>query len=78
MTTDIQALLGEQAEDLLTHRCQGIAATELTLPGPNYIDETFATTDRSIPVIRSFQQLLAAGRLGGHRLFIHPAGGSGN
>ncbi|MDO3386630.1 class I fructose-bisphosphate aldolase [Gilvimarinus sp. SDUM040013] len=62
---DIQALLGEQAESLLTHKCQGIPTETLTLPGPDYIRDSFAATDRSIPVMRSFQQLLDAGRLGG-------------
>ena len=34
MATDIEALLGDEAESLLTHTCKGVTADELTLPGP--------------------------------------------
>ncbi len=44
MTTDIAALLGDEAETLLNHECKGITADELTLPGPDYIDRVFLST----------------------------------
>ena len=53
MATDIEALLGDEAESLLTHTCKGITADELTLPGPDYIDRVFLATDRPIPVVRN-------------------------
>lgn len=61
-TTD---LLGEEAEFLLEHRCQTIAAESLTRPSPDYIDQAFAQSDRPAQVVRNFQNILNTGRLGG-------------
>jgi fructose-bisphosphate aldolase, class I len=63
--TDIIKLLGDDAEDLLSHRCKTISAEALTLPNPDYVGQTFADTDRSTAVLRNFQSLLNHGRLGG-------------
>ncbi len=65
MATDIEALLGTEAESLLTHSCKGVTADELNLPGPDYIDRVFLGTDRPIPVVRSLATLYQHGRLGG-------------
>ncbi len=62
---DITKLLGEESNSLLTHRCEKIPQTQLTLPGPDYVSQTFSQTDRPIPVLRAYQQLLNHGRLGG-------------
>ncbi len=58
-------LLGSEADSLLGYKCTGIDQSLLTLPGPNYVDDVFTSTDRPLPVIRSMQQILDAGRLGG-------------
>ncbi|HNO76853.1 MAG TPA: class I fructose-bisphosphate aldolase [Phycisphaerae bacterium] len=58
-------LLGSEADSLLGYKCTGIDQSLLTLPGPNYVDDVFSWTDRPLPVIRSMQQILDAGRLGG-------------
>ncbi|MDO3382140.1 class I fructose-bisphosphate aldolase [Gilvimarinus algae] len=63
--TDVHAILGEQAEDLLTHRCKGFPKESLITPGPDYIDRIFSASDRPIQVLRSYQQMLDAGRLAG-------------
>jgi len=65
MATDIAALLGDQADDLLTHQCKGITADELTLPGPDVVERVFLHSDRPIPVIRNLATLYGHGRLGG-------------
>ena len=65
MGTDIQALLGEDAEALLTHTCKGVTADELTLPGPDVADRVMRDSDRPIPVVRNLAGLYANGRLGG-------------
>ncbi len=65
MATNIEALLGKDAESLLTHSCKGVTADELNLPGPDYIDRVFLDTDRPIPVVRSLATLYQHGRLGG-------------
>ncbi len=65
MATNIEALLGAEAESLLTHTCKGVTADELNLPGPDYIDRVFLETDRPIPVVRNLATLYQHGRLGG-------------
>ena len=65
MATDIAALLGNEAESLLSHSCKGITADELQLPGPDFIDRVVLGTDRPIPVVRNLATLYGTGRLGG-------------
>ncbi|HXQ76410.1 MAG TPA: class I fructose-bisphosphate aldolase [Acidimicrobiales bacterium] len=65
MATDIEALLGDDAQDLLSYQCKGITADELTLPGPDYIDRVLLASDRPIPVVRNLAGLFAHGRTGG-------------
>jgi len=65
MTTDIQGLLGAEAEGLLSHVCKGIPRDSLHLPGPDFVDRVVALSDRSPSVMRSLQQLFDQGRLGG-------------
>jgi class I fructose-bisphosphate aldolase len=62
---DIQALLGDDAEDLLGHESTGIAAADLHLPGPDFIDDVFSLSDRSPQVLRSLQSVFDHGRLSG-------------
>jgi class I fructose-bisphosphate aldolase len=61
----IQDVLGDQAEYLLGHRSETIPGDLLHLPGPNYIDEVMADTDRSPTVLRNMQTMFDHGRLGG-------------
>ena len=58
-------LLGDEAESLLTHVCQGIPKEMIHLPGPDYVDRLLAPTDRSPAVLRNMQTMLNHGRLGG-------------
>jgi class I fructose-bisphosphate aldolase len=62
---DIQSLLGDDAEALLTHESKTIARDELTTPGPDYIERVLVGSDRSPQVLRSLQSLFDHGRLGG-------------
>ena len=62
---DIQSLLGEEAESLLTHTCQGVPKSTITLPGPDFLDRTMVQTDRSPAVLRNLATLYGTGRLGG-------------
>jgi len=62
---DIQSLLGDEAESLLTHESKGIPRDDLQLPGPDYIERVFSTMDRSPQVQRSLQSLYDHGRLAG-------------
>jgi class I fructose-bisphosphate aldolase len=62
---DLQTILGAEADSLLNHECKGVGRDELVLPGPGFIDEVFAFTDRPAPVLRNLAQLFGAGRLAG-------------
>lgn len=63
--TSIDEYLGDDAESLLGFSDPKISKDRLHLPGPDWIDRVFASSDRSIPVLRSLQQLYDHGRLGG-------------
>jgi class I fructose-bisphosphate aldolase len=63
--TDIAALLGADADKLLSHVCKGIPKESLHLPGPDFVDRVVAQTDRPGPVLRSLQQMFGHGRLAG-------------
>jgi class I fructose-bisphosphate aldolase len=65
MTANIQSLLGDEAESLLTHEAKGIPKDDLVLPGPDYVDRVVAQTDRSPRVLRNLQSLFDHGRLAG-------------
>ena len=62
---DIIKLLGEEADYLLDHRCSGIPAEGLQLPGPDYVDRVVAGKDLKPGVLRSLTALIDQGRLGG-------------
>ncbi|WP_419930371.1 class I fructose-bisphosphate aldolase [Candidatus Poriferisocius sp.] len=62
---DIQALLGDEAESLLSHESKTIPREDLSLPGPDFVDRVLASTDRSPQVLRNLQSLFDHGRLGG-------------
>ena len=63
--TDIVALLGSEAEDLLQHACTGIRRELLHLPAGDYVDRVVALSDRPVGVLRNLQQLIGHGRLAG-------------
>ena len=62
---DIVELLGDEAESLLSHRCETIDRSRLHLPGPDFVDRVVALSDRPTPVLRALQSLFESGRLGG-------------
>ena len=62
---DLHALLGDDADSLLSHTSKGIAKEDLHLPGPDFLDRCMASTDRSPVVLRNLASLYQHGRLGG-------------
>lgn len=62
---EIIELLGDKAEYLLNHACTTIDQRMIHLPSPNHIEEIWVNSNRSNQVLRSLQQLLGHGRLGG-------------
>lgn len=65
MTSKVQELLGAEAEMLLSHTCKTISKDMLHLPGANFVDRSFALTNRNPQVLRNLQALYDHGRLGG-------------
>jgi class I fructose-bisphosphate aldolase len=61
----IEDALGSDAKALLDYKCKGITKETLNLPGPDFVDRIWSPSDRSVPVLRSLQQLLGHGRLAG-------------
>ncbi len=61
----IEELLGDNARTLLDHTSQTITKDKLNLPGPDFIDRVWASSDRSPSVLRSLQTLFNNGRLAG-------------
>jgi len=60
---DIVALLGARAENLLQHRCETIAQTQLQLPSPDFVDEVFSSSNRPPQVLKSLAHIFDHGRL---------------
>ncbi|MFI1332994.1 class I fructose-bisphosphate aldolase [Streptomyces sp. NPDC020845] len=63
--TDIQGLLGDEADELLAYTTRRIPKEDLVLPGHDFVDRTVAGTDRSPRVLRNLQSLFDHGRLAG-------------
>lgn len=61
----IEKLLGDEAKDLLEHKCKAIPADMLHLPGPDFVDEVVAVSDRPNRVLSSLTTLFNHGRLAG-------------
>ncbi len=61
---DIAKILGDEAEGLLNHECNGIKKDQLTLPGPDVVDQVFIDSDRPVQVLRSLGGVYSHGRLG--------------
>jgi len=57
--------LGDEADGLLNHTCQGIPKEMLHLPGPTHVDDVFGPSDRNAQTLVSLQRLFDHGRLGG-------------
>ena len=62
---NIETLLGKEAESLLNHVCKTISKDKLHIPGPDWVDRIFSSSDRNIRVLRSLQSLFNTGRLSG-------------
>ena len=63
--TDITALLGDEADELLNHRCATLPDTMLHLPGPDYLERVVAHKNRKPAVLRNLNAIFQHGRLAG-------------
>lgn len=58
-------LLGDQADDLLGHKCKTVSKDQLHLPGPDFIERVYYHSNRSPRVLANLARLFNHGRLGG-------------
>ncbi|MCX7713799.1 MAG: class I fructose-bisphosphate aldolase [Chthoniobacterales bacterium] len=66
MTIDeIVKLLGDRAEELLRHECKTIRREDLHLPGPDFVDRIWGTSDRNLRVLANLHRIYHTGRLAG-------------
>jgi len=63
--SEIQKLLGADAEDLLKHTCKTVSKEKLHLPGVDWVDRIFGISDRNIRVLKNLQSIFSHGRLKG-------------
>jgi class I fructose-bisphosphate aldolase len=63
MLDQIMSYLGPEAESLLTHTCNTIPKSALTLPSPDSVSEVFGGSNRNNQVLRSLQSMMSTGRL---------------
>ena len=61
----IREYLGDEADDLLTHKATGISKEQLHLPGADFLDRVVTQGDRPAPVIGQLHRIFNTGRLAG-------------
>ncbi len=64
MSLDLESLLGAEAKSLLEYKAK-VAKETLMLPSADYVDRSYALSDRPTPVLKSLQSLFDHGRLRG-------------
>jgi class I fructose-bisphosphate aldolase len=64
-TSSIEQLLGAKAETLLGFKNPKISKERLHIPGPDFIDNIYAISDRNLRVLNNLQRMFHHGRLSG-------------
>jgi class I fructose-bisphosphate aldolase len=65
MIKDIERILGDEAESLLTYQSKTVPREMLHLPGPDFIDRVLVANDRPPTVLRNLDSMFSHGRLSG-------------
>ncbi len=65
VSTDLQAVLGAQAESLLGFNTPKISKDRLHIPGPDFVDRIFLQSDRNNRVLGNLEWIHNSGRLAG-------------
>ncbi|MEX1012699.1 MAG: class I fructose-bisphosphate aldolase [Waddliaceae bacterium] len=65
LMNEIEQLLGQEAEALLTYQSKKIPKETLLKPGPQWVDQAFGPSDRTPRVLRSLETLFNHGNLSG-------------
>ncbi|MGC6367999.1 MAG: hypothetical protein ACON35_08400, partial [Candidatus Marinamargulisbacteria bacterium] len=63
--SELQSILADKADALLSHQCKTIDKSRLHVPSPTYVDDVFSLTNRNNQVLRNLQSLYNHGRLAG-------------
>ena len=61
--SQIAELIGKENEGLLSHACTTVTKDKLHLPSPNFIDEVFASSNRTNQTLRNLHAIFSNGRL---------------
>src|SRR3982075_4261674 len=61
----LEEILGADAGDLLEYKSGTVPASQLHLPGPDFVDRIWKDSDRPTRVLRSLQSMFEHGRLAG-------------
>ena len=64
-TAKIEEILGDEAADLLEHKCQTVPKDQLHLPGGDFVSRVWKDSDRPTRVLRSLESMIDHGRLAG-------------
>ena len=63
--TNIESLLGAEAESLLSYKATAIPKDDLHLPGSDFVERVMMNSDRSPTVLRNWHAMTGHGRLAG-------------
>ena len=58
-------ILGDEADELLNYESETVPKEDLYLPGPNFMDDVYAESDRNQRVLNNLARIFGHGRLGG-------------
>ena len=70
-------ILGNKAASLLAHECKTVDKSTLTLPSPQFIENTWIDSNRNNRVLGNLQLLAGHGRLANTGYMSDTAGGPG-
>lgn len=59
------SLTGKEHESLFTHVCNSVPKENLQLPSPTFVDDIYASSNRSIQTLRNIALMFNTGRLAG-------------
>src|SRR4029077_8973142 len=60
----LEEVLGAEATDLLTHKSATVPASQLHLPGPDFVDRVWKDSDRPTRELRSLHTMVCHARRG--------------
>jgi fructose-bisphosphate aldolase, class I len=65
MALDLDKILADEKDYILSHKCKTILKENLHLPGPDFINRIFGISDRPKKVLKNLEKIFNHGRLAG-------------